>query len=156
MPNLIFWYIICVTGFLDVGGGWQSATTSVVTLPAGCGTLPLATLSVGCGTLPVAILPVGCGTLPLATLSVGCGTLPVAILPVGCGTLLWPPCSWGAALCPWPSCPWGAAPCRGVRWGGRPFRVSFRPIFAGRWVSVLNKNLLDYFSITLSTVLHPR
>ena len=47
-------------------------------------------------------------------------------------------------------------PARGVRWGGRLFRVCFRPIFAGRWVSVLNKNLLDYFSIRLSTVLYPR
>ena len=40
-----------------------------------------------------------------------------------------PPCPWGAALCPWPFCPWGAAPCREVRWGGRSFRVCFRPIW---------------------------
>ena len=38
-------------------------------------------------------------------------------------------------------------PARGVRWCGvlilgRPFRM-----FLGRWVSVLNKNLSDYFSI---------
>ena len=47
-------------------------------------------------------------------------------------------------------------PARGMRWGGRPFRVCFRPIFAGRWVSVLNKNLLDYFRIRLSSALYPR
>ena len=49
-------------------------------------------------------------------------------------------------------------PARGVRWGGRPFRVCFRPILAGRLGSVLNKNLLDYFSIRLfyTTFLYPR
>ena len=36
------------------------------------------------------------------------------------------------------------------------FRVCFRPIFAGRSVSVLNEKLLDYFSIRLSTVLYHR
>ena len=84
-------------------------------------------------------------------------TPPVATgCPRGAAPCPWPPCPRGAAPCPWPSYRWGAAPCREVRWGGRPFRVCFRPIFAGRWDSVLNKNLLDYFSIRLSTVLCPR
>ena len=47
-------------------------------------------------------------------------------------------------------------PAREVRWGGRPLRVCFRPIFAGYWISALNKNLLDYSSIRLYTVLYPR
>ena len=69
-------------------------------------------------------------TQPVATLPAGCGTLPVAILSVGCGTL-----------------PVG---CGGV--------VVLSECVLDQSLQDVGsrKNLLDYFSIRLSTVLYPR